>query len=133
MKLPHRDDFDDDMIEEIEAAIEEVAPGHKMVFAGDMPGEPPPEALEKYGKLQSILEQLALQGRCIDCGVQMDNWPPPDDKDAEWDLQEGWELVSQPGSDTPLGLTCVKCKDDHSNAINIDEFIERMGPIVGIE
>lgn len=110
----HRDDFDFEEFQGIEAALQAEHPDTKVVCVGDIPGELSDELKDAIQKIDDLLEQELLEGKCHDCGnIIPGEWPPTVEEGQEQiDLPEGWSFHAAvgPKSDAPLGiLICPNC------------------------
>lgn len=90
----HRDDLPMEVVEQLQSKFQsEFGDDVKLVFLGDMPeGSAPPEILAALNEQKEKMRTALMEGRCLDCGRVMENWPPPDD-DAEfekWQPAPGW-------------------------------------------
>src|SRR5436309_6376234 len=94
-KLLHRDDLPMDVVEEIEAAFAKLHPGCKITFAGDHPGELPQELKEGLEEFERKMRSSLMEGRCTDCGIQMENWAGADMPD-DWQPAKGWKFFTGP-------------------------------------
>ena len=106
-KLLHRDDVDMELVHQLEAEFAKTHPGAKVVFAGD--SGIPPELAEQLQRFAEARERALAEGRCIDCGKVMPNWPPPEDENVEWDLADGWTYFKDLATGEPIAFQCPEC------------------------
>lgn len=110
LEKSHRDDFDMEVIEEMEKKVKEVHPDAKIMFAGDCPEDQlPPQIVEAMEQLEKKTFHSMSEGRCMDCDKQMDVPPPWDDDEAleGWQHQEGWSVFHN--NDMPAFFVCPDC------------------------
>lgn len=126
MKPAHRDDLPFEVVEQIEAAFAKIAPGFKVQFLGDHPGEMPADLKEKLEGFEQRIHEAFVEGRCMDCGKKMPGeWPPADED--KWEVPEGWHYLTQPNGD-PLGFSCDECDSsiptltDNTDALELEEY-----------
>lgn len=112
--LPHRDDVDIDMMEAIEAAVQEQFPGYKIRFTGDVPEDQlPPEVAHRMRKLQAAFSESLAEGCCWKCRKSIpgyEKWVErcDDGTDEPLPLPEGFGLIKQINGH-PLAWECDDC------------------------
>ena len=107
-KLIHRDDVDMEVIEK----LQEMLPGAKIVFAGDIPEGQVPEGMqEAIEALNARFAKSLCEGLCVDCGKKMPGFPP-EDWDS-WKLPDGWcRFTGLDGK--PHSFQCPECDAEES-------------------
>lgn len=101
----HRDDFPMDVSEGIIKKIQELHPGCKVVFAGDVPGEIDPKLQEQMDFLEFATWRSFHEGRCFDCQLKIPiNWPP---EDENWN-PDGWHIYMEGSLPCPT-MICADC------------------------
>lgn len=98
MKLPHRDDASDELLK----TLEELFPGFKIVFAGDLPEDQASDIKEILENLKDMHRQSLVNGECLDCGKKMPGWP-------EVKLAEGWNYFTELNEKEPTAFICPEC------------------------
>ena len=106
-RLIHRDDVPMDVAESIVADLQAMYPGYTVQFAGDSGN---PKAAEAAKQLGDELAKLLVEGRCMDCGRQMEGWPGAEMAD-DWRPNEGWCHFSD-YNDELMGWQCPECDVD---------------------
>lgn len=107
MELIHRDDIPFEIVEELVKALQELHPGMKIVFAGDMSPEDMTEEVTAVSEsiIKRQLEHIA-EGYCFDCGkICPRPWPP----EGDGTLPEGWVIYTEIESSKNPILTCPEC------------------------
>ncbi len=120
----HRDDIDMDFMQEFEKAMKEKhGESTKVVCAGDISGELPPEVAEQIEAINEKMKETFLKGLCWDCGKQMPDWPPPEDDEAfeKWDKTEGWSTLNSmiDGQEEITGFVCPECTAEEEQGPSI--------------
>lgn len=86
----HRDDLDFSVVEKMESHLSEAMPGHKLVFAGDLPEGSCPELEEAFREMSELAQASFENGTCLNCLSQM---PDYEIGKEEWEPAEGWQLL----------------------------------------
>lgn len=107
MKLPHRDDASDELLND----LAEKFPGFKIVFAGDNENSLPQETLDAIKLLDEMHENSLNNGSCIDCGAQMPGWPEISV------ITEGWKYFTEVGEDDPIAYICPACDEAEEEGV----------------
>ena len=106
-KLIHRDDIPMEVMQGFEAMLQEQYPGFKVVCAGDLPeGQVSEEVAESLKELEDHYRRSLVEGKCVDCGKQMENFPPDDD---DWEPPRGWGWFTDFGTGSPQAWQCPEC------------------------
>lgn len=117
----HRDDFDFEEFQKLEAKLLEEHPGAKVVCLGDIPGEMPEEIKQAMRELYDVLLQELVEGKCHDCGNKIPGEWPPEAEGVDVDLTEGWVFLTAMGSTPDLGiLICPDC-DANKSRVGLHE------------
>ncbi len=103
IRLMHRDDLPMDVAEAVEQA-KQMFPGFEVRFAGDEPPESLPPQIKEW---QEHMRQSLVEGRCVDCGVQMENWADLEKED--WQPPNGWCSFHEGPDDQIAGWQCPAC------------------------
>lgn len=98
----NRDDVPPELLEQFEKMANEA--GFKVICAGDIPGELPPEIQEAMNVLQKRHDDSMMNGTCLDCGANMPNYPPDND---DWEPAEGWTWFTS--NDSIIAWQCPDC------------------------
>lgn len=86
----HRDDLDFSVIEKMEKHLSEAMPGHKLVFAGDLPEGSVPELEDAFREMSELAQASFENGTCLYCLSQMPGYQIGRE---EWEPAEGWLLL----------------------------------------
>lgn len=128
LKFPHRDDFDHELLKEIEAQFAITHPGMKVVFAGDLPGGSaiPEEILKSMDALTDKWREDFIHGRCTDCGFVMVDWKERMEDTSLPALAPEWGVLECTDKEVPPRLLCPTC-----NKLDDERGGPRLEPING--
>ncbi len=86
----HRDDVPFELAEKMQAHLDQTMPGHRLIFAGDLPEGMFPNLEADFQESTDRAESSYRNGTCLICGLEMPDyhagkqgWEPPD----------GWQLM----------------------------------------
>lgn len=109
MNPARRDDLPPKVLEQLQSDF----PGAKIVCIGDVPEDQVPEEVRQYfEEIVNYHEAMLLQGRCIDCGAKMPNFPDePSQMPEDWTPESGWKIFWQGEGETqkPVAFQCPEC------------------------
>lgn len=101
--FPHRDDMDFEMIQK----LQEMFPGKKIVFLGDLPDtEITAEYVELVQGIEAFHDHSLNSGRCVDCGLKIPDFDP-----EKPNLPDGWNYLTEMNSDKVVAYICSKCNE----------------------
>lgn len=121
MDLPHRDDFDMEVVKQIEDEVRRLygKQNIKVVFPGDM-GNIPPHLKAQMDAVQARLDNSILNGECMSCGLRMMNYPDvssgPDAMKEDWYPMPGWSSLNSAASGCPEAWLCPQCGTGRAGA-----------------
>ncbi len=105
----HRDDMDFEEAEELQQHFEEMFPGSKIVFMGDIPEDQlTDEDREIMKQIDDEAQASYENGTCIVCATEMENYDPTS---KEWKSPEGWDLLHAIGDDDRVCWRCPACSE----------------------
>ena len=106
----HRDDMDFEDAEALQAHFEEMFPGSKVVFLGDIPEDRLTDEDREFAKR---IEEQAISsnenGTCILCGAEIGHYDPTNEN---WNPPDGWILLSAIGDSDGTCWKCPACDPD---------------------
>lgn len=110
----HRDDIDADTVAEIEKMFQELHPGFKVQFAGDIPGATPPGYDEAVAQIERMGEDSLANGTCVDCGCQMPDYEPGR---KGWKPAVGWGMFHDIKTNEPRAWQCKECDEAEEDGV----------------
>lgn len=118
MEPAKREDFPEEVADELEAYLKEMFPGMEVKFLGDNPDvELPPRIVAGMDQLEAKMEETLMNGLCYDCGKKIPGeWPPTE----SGPLPEGWGYFSTPSGE-PMFLVCPECDVD-ADEVQLEEL-----------
>jgi len=122
----HRDDLDFRVVEKMESDLSEAMPGHKLVFAGDLPEGSCPELEDAFREMRELAEASFENGTCLSCLAKM---PDYEIEKEDWEPADGWQLLIS-AADHQHCWVCPECEDidgDHSEDFLDEDFGELEG------
>lgn len=107
-RLAKHDDLPPDVAKAITEELQKRHANFTIMFAGDQPLETlPPDVQNVIRQLQQTTLRALAEGRCVDCGAQMPNWPPTA---PDWQPAPGWSwFTDTQNEDKITAWQCPAC------------------------